>query len=116
MIDLQTYAMILIVLRTLSAVFIVLVIKRQIELFKYPIHKSIRTFRVVLFLLSLAVLTGNVVPFTIDVLALFGGTNRPDVVPSASIIYSISVSMTAVFSAILIWLLYFIAKDDNDKQ
>ena len=116
MIDLQTYALILIVFRLISAFFIIVVIKRQLELFKYPIHKEIRTFRVILFLLSMAVLVGNFVPFVIDIMALFGGTNRPSVVPSASIAYSISVSVASVFSSILIWLLYFIAKDDNDKQ
>lgn len=116
MVDLQIYASILLIFRAISVVFIVMVIKRQWQLFKLPIDKSIRTFRLVLFCLSILVLIGNIIPIAVDVLALLGETNRPDHIPSASVLYTFNNSIAAVCSAILIWLLYFIAGKDNDES
>jgi len=111
MIELQLYASILLAIRVISVFFIVLVIKRQWALFKLPIHEDIKTFRIVLFLLSVAILIGNIIPIVVDVMALFGATNRPDQIPTASVFYSFSNAITAVLSSILVWLLYCIAND-----
>lgn len=95
--------------RAVSLTFIILVLRRQWQLLKLPIEREIKTFRKILFILSCAILAGNIIPVIIDVLTLFVNTGRPPQVRAISIAYAYSNSLTAATSSLLIWFLYRLA-------
>lgn len=128
-INIQTLAMILIVMHIGSAIFMSFVLKRQYKLFshditlddsKYDQHDiaRIKRFRMGLFVLSCVVLLGNVVPILIDAVTIISNNpgNRPHHVHAISILYALSNAITAFISAYLISTLYRIAKGAHDPN
>jgi len=115
MLSIQIIASILLVFRLVSSFFIILVIRRQIGLLKLPLDPdfntpSVRTLRKVLLALSVVVLLGNLIPVFIDAYTLFiDNPGRTPFLKTVSVSYSLSNATTALCSAILIWLLYWIA-------
>lgn len=121
MLDIKTIALCLLIARLISVTFIVLVLVRQYRLFGLPIDfslvpgisklekRSVYRLRRVLFTLSVVIFLGNMIPILIDCLTLFIETSRPAHVHTISIMYAFSNSLTAMFSAIMIWLLYRVA-------
>lgn len=120
--DIQTIALILLIARVISVVFIISVLLQQIKLFGKPIdfeavpyltklqRKSVYRIRTVLFCLSVVILLGNLVPVVIDYITLFGDSlGRPTSLRPISIAYGFSNALTAMFSAIMIWTLYKLA-------
>ena len=94
-----------------SVVLMGFVIRRQLELFKFPIEKEVRLFRRILFMLALVAFLGNLVPTTISILTLTGHITRStQTVNAASAIYSITNTLVASTSAMLIASLYRLAK------
>ena len=94
-----------------SVILMGFVIRRQLELFKLSIEKEVRTFRKILFLLALVAFLGNLVPTTISILTLTGHITRStQTVNAASAIYSITNTLVASTSAMLIASLYRLAK------
>lgn len=94
-----------------SVILMGFVIRRQLELFKFPIEKEVRLFRRILFMLALVAFLGNLVPTTISILTLTGHITRStQTVNAASAIYSITNTLVASTSAMLIASLYRLAK------
>lgn len=107
----KSYALTLLITHIASMVFIFLVLKRQWALMKLPIPPNIKRFRLTLFILSLAIFAGNIVPIIIDSLTLFIDTGRPQTVKPVSLMYAYSNGITALVSSYLIWTLYRLAAD-----
>lgn len=104
----------LLIFRVVSDILIAQVIRRQWRLLKLPVpeayredEKSIKKFRKILFLLSIAIFIGNAIPIVIDALTLFVETGRPAELRAVSVAYAFSNATTALISATLVWLLYF---------
>lgn len=115
MISIKILAMLLLVFRIASDVFIFSVLRKQWALLKVKIDPELRNFRRVLFYLSLAVFLGNIIPIIIDGLTVvYGNMNRPQHVAPISILYALSNASTALISAFLIWLLYRLASNTHD--
>ena len=114
--DIKTLASILITLHLISGVFIVLVLKTQWGLFKTQIAKPLRTYRKVLFALSLVIFIGNLNPILIDAQTLLSNTTqRPTHLKPISISYATSNALTALISSVLIYILYRMAGDATKK-
>lgn len=110
-ISVEIYVIILLIFRVASMTLIFFVIKRQLDLFKLPIAKKIKHFRVVLFTLATIIFIGNIIPASIDIFTLLGDTNQPQTIHGISVLYSLSASLTALVSSYLIWKLYRLAAD-----
>ena len=109
--NIKTLAAIVLVGQFTSVVLMGFVIKRQLDLFKYSIEKEVRVFRRILFLLALVAFTGHLIPMTISILTLTGGITRSvQTINFAGMIYSITNTLVATASAILIASLYRLAK------
>lgn len=105
--DIQTYAAILLVIRVISMGLMAAVLFRQLELFRLPVPKDIKWYRIVLFILALGVFLGNIVPAGIDILTIFGEVVRSaKVVNGIGLIYSLDAAGTSLLSSILIFWLY----------
>jgi hypothetical protein len=114
--DIQTYAFILLLIRIASMTFIGLVIWRQYTLFRIKLTSDINHYRVVLFILAIAVFLGNIIPAGIDILTITGDISRSvQTVKPVSLLYSMDSAMTALISSFLIWRLYRMsAQSDRD--
>lgn len=105
--DIHTYAAILLVIRIISMTLMGAVIYRQLQLFKLYIDKEIRYYRIVLFVLAIAILAGNVIPAVIDLLTLTGELVRSTkIVNGVSLVYTGAWATTSLLSSILIFWLY----------
>lgn len=114
-IDIKTYAALLLLLRLISMTLLLLVIKRQWDLFKISVPKNINRFRVVLFTLTIGIFLGNIIPAGVDVLTVVADmSGRPDGVSLISLLYSLDNSLTALLSAYLIWRLYRLAANEKE--
>lgn len=111
--DIQTLVVLLLLGRSISIMFILSVLNIQWRLLKRPIEPYIENFRKILFGLSLAILISNMIPVIIDIATLFTDIGRPAVVSFAGVIYSLSNSLTAAISSLLVWYLYYVATKEN---
>lgn len=122
MVDLQLIAFFLLIARIISVIFICLVIRKQAGLFGKTLDieavpyltrlqiRNVYLIRRVLFILSLVILAGNLVPIVIDAITLFNNDlGRPTNLRAISIAYAFSNALTAMVSAIMIWTLYKLA-------
>lgn len=107
------FAIILLVGHLVAACFILTVLLRQARLLRVPIERYYHNFRIGLFALSCIIFLGNMVPIAIDGITLFTTTQRPDRLYTISIVYAMSNVLTALTSAITIWLLYRISANSN---
>lgn len=127
--DIQTIALYLLLARIISVIFIVSVILKQVKLFGKKIdfslvpslsklqQTSVYRIRRVLFILSVVILLGNLVPIVIDWITLFNDNlGRPNAIKTISIAYAFSNATTAMFSAIMIWTLYKLAGIGSTKE
>lgn len=127
--DIQTVALFLLIARLISVGFIITVIIKQARLFGKSIdftlvpnlsklqQTSVYRIRRVLFILSVIILLGNLVPIVIDWITLIGDElGRPSFLRSISIAYAASNALTAMFSAIMIWTLYKLAGIGSTKE
>ncbi len=105
--DIHVYAAILLAFRVVSLLLIGIVIKRQLELFKLHIDPEITNFRKRLFLISVTIFIGNLVPAIIDVFTINGELTRStQTVNMVSLIYSGAWVTTSTLMAYLIHSLY----------
>jgi hypothetical protein len=114
MISLQMVAAFLLLARIASDVYIYGVLKKQYELLKLPIHPALKQFRLVLFLLSIGIFIGNIIPIAIDGITVLGALDlgRPSALRTISVLYTGSNALTALLSAYLIHTLYRLAAND----
>ena len=105
--DIHTYAAILLATRVVSMFLMGAVIRRQLQLFKLYIDKEIRHYRIILFVLAIAIFAGNVIPAGIDLLTITGYLVRSSkVVNGVSLVYTGAWATTSLLSSILIFWLY----------
>ena len=105
--DIQTYAAILLVIRIVSMTLMMFVICRQLELFRLYIDKEIRHYRVMLFVLALAIFGSNLIPAAIDFLTLTGDLERStQTVNGVSLTYSLAWAVASFLTSVLIYWLY----------
>jgi hypothetical protein len=116
--DIKHFAFILLLFRLGAVAFILLVIYKQLRLMRLPLprgvkkskDKNVRIVRYILFALSLIILFNQFVPIVIDILTITSDLKRSTTqVNSIGILYALSNSMGAIFSAFTIWLLYKLA-------
>lgn len=115
MLSIKVLASILMLGHIGSTIYISGVLRKQYSLLRLPIHPALRRFRHVLFILSLLILLGNVLPIIIDGLTLVvNNTGRPSHVRLISILYALSNAVVQFVSAYLIHTLYRLAANDSD--
>ena len=114
MLSIKVLAVILIIMHIFSDVYIGIVLKKQWSLLRLKIDRELRSFRMVLFFLSVAIFAGNIIPIVIDTLTIFYHTNRPAHVPPISVAYAVSTGLVALVSALLIWFLYRLAANTKE--
>lgn len=102
--DINSISMILFILHLAASLFMLSVIKKQLGLFKKYIDPELRSFRLILFLLSTTIFVGNFVPLIIDFLNAIN--DAPEDVPFGRILYISANAIIAVVSSGLIWSMY----------
>lgn len=130
MISIEVIAVVLLIARLISVWFIVKVLLLQYRLFGTKIDftlvpnltklqkRHIYLMRRILFTLSLIILLGNIIPIFIDIMTIlpYYDTHRPATLHVMSIMYAFSNSVTAMLSAIMIWVLYQVAGFGNTND
>lgn len=114
MLSIKVLAVFLIISHIISDVFIGIVLKKQYSLLRIKIERELRSFRLVLFFLSVTIFVGNIIPIVIDGLTIAGHTNRPQHVPPISVAYAGSTAAVALVSAVLVWFLYRLAANTKE--
>lgn len=115
--DIKVYAAILLIVRIASMILMGAVLKRQLQLFKMPIDKEIKHYRIILFLLALAIFAGNIIPATIDFLTIVDGLTRSaKTINGVGLVYSMAWTATSLLSAILIWWLYRMSHNVDESH
>jgi len=108
--SIQTYALILLIIRLASDAFILAVLYKQLRLFRFWVEPGLRLYRKGLFILSLIIFLGNFIPIAIDAATYFADLERSvSTVRPLALWYSFSNATTAFLSAFTIWLLYRMA-------
>lgn len=127
-VNIQTLAIILVIMHIISDIFMLWVLRRQYGLFKRPITErmgyttktvtQIKQIRVVLFALSLLIFAGNIIPIFIDGITILHDNplHRPAHIPLVSLLYAFSTALVALISAYLIKTLYRIAAASDDPD
>ncbi len=107
--DTKTLAALLLIGHLVATVLMLLVFYRQIKILRQRPDPELRSGRLALFILAVAILGANFIPMAIDVLVIFGevGRNRPS---GAGIAYALSNVLSLVFSAGALYALYVIAE------
>lgn len=130
MVSIQVIAGFLLIARLISVVFIGMVLVLQAKLFGTNIDftlvpnlskfqkRNIYLARKVLFALAIIVFLGNMIPIIIDAITAFNDNSlgRNPEVPTISIAYAAGNALTAMFSAIFIWVLYKLAGLGGDNS
>lgn len=105
--DIQLYATFLLVIRIASMALMGIVIYKQLQLFKLPIDREIRYYRIVFFVLAVGIFLGNVIPALIDIFTITGEIQRStNTVNTIGVLYSLDAAGTALLSSIMIYTLY----------
>lgn len=108
--NLRTLAIILLSGQIFSAVFILLVLMRQLALFRLQVQPGLKWFRVVLFFLALTIFIGNLIPILIDILTIrTPGIRVVHHTNLIGVLYAASNTFVATASALLIWIMYRLA-------
>lgn len=110
--NIQLMALGLLIFRTLSSIFIVVVIYKQLQLFRDIVPQELNLFRKVLFVVTVAIFLGNLVPIVFDTAALFVDIGRAQPRP-IGIAYAFSNATTALVSA-LGWLIIYVMAERTD--
>ena len=108
--DIQILAVILLIGRVISDIFIVSVLKRQWGLRNTQTHPRLMQMRRVLALLAMLVFIGNIYPMLLDLYTLFyPGIRSAQSVNLVGVLYTLDNNITFMLAAILIWTLYKLA-------
>jgi hypothetical protein len=109
--DIKVLAAVVLVGQSISFILMATVLMKQLSLFKLYIEPELKRFRLALFLLALVIFLGNIVPTTISVLTLTDTVTRSvHHINLVGMFYSMTNTLVATFSSILIWLMYRLAK------
>jgi hypothetical protein len=106
-------ATILLALRLITIFYIVRVIVKQIELFKYHIDTGLVRFRKTMLALSIVFLLGNIIPILMDSYYAFF-EKVFDTNDWVIVVYAISNTLMSLAAAVVLWMIYKIAAKDID--
>lgn len=110
MLDLATYATILLIMGIVSSGFMIYVARRQLKLFKKPItNVRGRHFRRNMFLITVIIIVTNLIPIGIDAATLFIDTGRPPQVRVLSFVYAFSIHLEFLLLSLVLWQNYRLA-------
>ena len=114
MITVPVIAFILLVTRLTSVVFIVLVLIRQIKLFKLPIESHLVSFRMAMFSLNLVTLVGSIIPIYADFYYAFihQGSGEINII----VAYAVSNALVYLAGSVLVWKIYMIASKEIEEK
>lgn len=117
MIELKTYIIVLLVIAAIGMYYIYRVLREQRRLFRYKIaDKDVRHFRIVLFLIAIAIVVFGLIPIGINLYTLFiNSAGRPSHVSILSLVYSLGVHLQSLFLSYLLWQIYRLAKNSIDE-
>lgn len=108
--QIKTFALLLLLGRVISVIFTVLVLKRQLFLFKLKVLPELKKIRVVLFCLGLGAFLTNLIPIAIDILTLEVDIERStSQVNSIGVAYASNACLSNILLSIFIWTLYVLA-------
>lgn len=100
-------ALILLIGRLVSELFIIMVLIRQWQIRKTKTHPRLMQMRRVLALLAILVFIGNLYPMGLDLITLFDpGIRTSQHVNLQGVFYTLDNNFTFMFASILIWVLY----------
>jgi len=112
--DTKMLAASLLVGHLIAVVLSLLVIFKQVRILRRRPDPTLKSGRVALFILAVAVTLGNFIPIAVDLAVLAGGYGRTE--PSAiGIAYALSNVLTLISSAVALLILYIIAGRLADK-
>lgn len=112
--NIKTLAFLLLVGRLVSLVFLLLVLVRQVRLFKIPVSLQLNRYRMVLLIICIIGIVGTFVPILIDSLTLVSAVSRGTPQP-IGVAYAFSNNLTALAQAVFIWVLYRMAAGGTKK-
>jgi hypothetical protein len=110
----QATAILLLILRLISLSLVILVLKRQLRLFKLDVDNDLVTFRAVMFGLGIIFFLGHILPIATDIFYGFIHTSDDDF--NILVYYAISNCVSGLVASILLWNVYRIAGKALDKQ
>lgn len=110
MIDVRLVALVLLLGRLAALTLFLMVIKVQWRLMRLPTQPEVIKFRKNLFVLTVIIAAGNLIPIIIDTVSLFGPGEKVDI-NELIIWYAFSNTVTAVLAGVLIRNLYKLAAD-----
>jgi hypothetical protein len=117
MLSIHILAAILLAAHLGSGFYIGNVLRKQFQLLRLPIDAQLKSFRLVLLLLSITIFVGNFIPILVDAPTALGQTlGRPEHVKIISILYAVSNALTQLISAYMIHTLYRLAAADPEEQ
>lgn len=115
--DIKVYAAILLIIRLASMFLMGAVLRRQLQLFKMPIDKEIRTYRLILFILALAIFAGNIIPAIIDLFTITDNLTRSaKAINGVSLLYTLAWATSSLLSSILIFWLYRMSHNVDESH
>ncbi|HJQ08007.1 MAG TPA: hypothetical protein VJ836_00835 [Candidatus Saccharimonadales bacterium] len=107
--DVKTLALLLLIGRVLSLVALVVVLRKQIRIFRSKPDPKLRAGRIVMLSFVLIILAGNLVPIGLDIAVLMDEIKRNT--PSiAGIAYALSSNLNSLFLSYALLALYIIAE------
>lgn len=105
--EIKTLALILLIGRVVSVFFTVLILRRQVGLFKIPLRSEVERARWLYFGLGSAAFAFNIIPIAIDILTLTSDVTRnSNTVNPIGVLYALNACLASITLAIFIWLLY----------
>lgn len=109
--DTRIIAATLLVGRLITIWFIFIVFKKQLSLLRSKHHVELRPLRKILFGLSFITIAGNIIPVVIDTMGIFGKGSF-----GLLLAYVYSNNITAILSAITLYVVYKISESTQSKD
>lgn len=108
--DIKLIAGIGFVVEVIASIFIFLVLVRQIKLFKHHVQEDLIWYRRILFIMSITIFVGSLLPMLIDLFTVFSLVRRTtDHVNLIGVVYFIANTLKSLLLSSLIWVLYRMA-------
>lgn len=112
--DVKIIAVSLLILRLVSTIFLILVLRRQLHLIKKT-DTDLDSTRKLLFLLVFIALLGNIVPIIIDLITFLEPDSRSNPSP-LGVLYAYSNAITAAVVALGWWFLYRLIQHESKQM
>lgn len=111
--DIKELALILLIGRIISDLFIFAVLRRQWQLITARYKDRLDKMRWVLFSVSVVIFLGNMIPIGIDIATLLADVGRAQPT-SVGIMYAFSSNIPMLMLSVLMWFVYHLADPKRD--